>query len=313
MAQYSILNKNNILEILKPYSIYEVKSFEVLSGGSENSNYKIESEIGKIVLTICEQKPIDVAEKLARLLAYLDDQNFSTSKLIHTANNKSLSIYNGKPVMVKYFLEGKVISNLPIHLLELIGENVAVLHAIEPPDYLGRIMWCGKERFNEVQEYAKNSQFDSWIKEIENYINQYISSDLPMALVHSDIFDNNVVVDYQETTATIMDFEEATFYYRVFDIAMLFIGTCIEKNTINFEKAAGIMKGYTKNIQLTESEVLALKPFTVYAAAGVAFWRHKNFNYTVPDEELKDSYLVMKNLADTIRKLPNNRFELLLK
>ncbi len=43
MAQYSILNKVELLEILEPYSISEIKSYEILGGGSENTNYKIDS------------------------------------------------------------------------------------------------------------------------------------------------------------------------------------------------------------------------------------------------------------------------------
>ena len=58
MAHYSILNKADILEILKPYSIFILKNIKILDGGSENTNYKIDSEIGTFVLTISEQKTV---------------------------------------------------------------------------------------------------------------------------------------------------------------------------------------------------------------------------------------------------------------
>ena len=92
MTQYSILNKFELLEILEHYSITEIKSFEILSGGSENTNYKIDTDLGIIVLTISEQKTIEEAQNLTRLLDYLKRQNFSTSELLQTAQNKSLSI-----------------------------------------------------------------------------------------------------------------------------------------------------------------------------------------------------------------------------
>ena len=311
MAQYSILNKVELLEILEPYSISEIKSYEILGGGSENTNYKIDSEFGIIVLTISEQKTIEEAQNLTRLLNYLKRYNFSTSELIHTAQNKSLSIFNNKPVMVKKFIAGKIMSSLPIHLLEQIGADVAKLHKIAPPDYLLDVMWCGKERFNEVEEYALNSSFDIWIKDILLYVDKYITPDLPKAFIHSDIFDSNIIVNHDETKATIMDFEDATYYFRIFDIAMLFIGLCIENKTINFSYASSILKGYTNNIQLTEREIQILQPFTVYAAAGVAFWRHKNFNHVKPDKYLKDTYLEMKDLADSIRALTASQFNIL--
>ena len=310
MAQYSILNKVELLEILQPYSISEIKSHEILSGGSENTNYKIDSEFGIIVLTISEQKTIEEAQNLTRLLNYLKRHNFSTSELVHTVQNKSLSIFNNKPVMVKKFIAGKIMSSLPTHLLEQIGADVAKLHKIVPPDYLRDVMWCGKERFNEVEEYALNSSFDIWIKDILLYVDKYITPDLPKAFIHSDIFDSNIIVNHDETKATIMDFEEATYYFRIFDIAMLFIGLCIENKTINFSHASSILKGYTNNIQLTKREIQVLQPFTVYAAAGVAFWRHKNFNYVKPDKHLKDTYLEMKDLSDSIRALTASQFNI---
>ena len=308
MAEYSILNKNKILEILKPYSISEIKTYEILDGGSENTNYKIESELGIIVLTISEQKTIEETKNLTKLLDYLKIHAFSTSEIVHTAQNKSLSIFENKPVMVKKFIEGKIMSDVPIHLLEQIGASTANLHKITPPDYLREVMWCGKERFKEVEEYALNSSFDIWLKDIHLYVDKYISPDLPKAFIHSDIFDSNIIINHDETIATIMDFEEATYYFRVFDIAMLIISLCIENKSINFTRVDFVIRGYSKNIQITEKEMQVLQPFTVYAAAGVAFWRHKNFNYTKPDKYLKDTFLEMKDLADSIRALPKSCF-----
>ena len=308
MAHYSILNKADILEILKPYSIYSIKKFKILDGGSENTNYKIDSEVGKIVLTISEQKTIQEAQDLAELLDHLKKNNFDTSELVHTSQNKSLSIYKNKPVMVKRYLEGKIMSDIPLHLLQQIGADTARLHKISVPDYVRDIMWCGKERFNEVKEYALNSPFDLWLKDTHSYIDKNTAPDLPKAFIHSDIFGSNIIINNEETKATIMDFEEATHYYRVFDIAVLFISLCVQSGDIDFTRASSILKGYTSITRLTDEEKQALQPLTVYAAAGVAFWRHKNFNFTKPDKDLKDTYLKMKDLADRVRALSSNFF-----
>ena len=308
MAHNSILNKREILEILKPYSIFKIKKHQILDGGSENTNYKIESEIGIIVLTISEQKTIEETQDLTKLLDYLKNNDFATSEIVHTSQNKSLSIFNNKPIMVKKFIEGEIMCNLPMHLLEQIGADTARLHKIPAPNYLREIMWCGKERFNEVEEYALNSPFDVWLKDTQRYIDKHLNADLPKAFIHSDIFDSNIIVSPDKTKATIMDFEEATYYYRVFDVAMLLISLCIEGENINFSRAAFVLKGYTNNIKLTKTEQLALQPLTVYAAAGVAFWRHKNFNYTKPDKHLKETYVKMRNLSDTVRALPSRYF-----
>lgn len=56
MAQYTTLNRQEIENIAANYSISNISSFKVLSGGSENTNYAIFTENGNYVLTICEQK-----------------------------------------------------------------------------------------------------------------------------------------------------------------------------------------------------------------------------------------------------------------
>ena len=93
--------------------------------------------------------------------------------------------------MVKRYLEGKIMSDIPLHLLKQIGADTAKLHKITVPDYLRDIMWCGKERFNEVKEYALNSPFDLWLKDTHSYIDKNTAPDLPKAFIHSDIFDSN--------------------------------------------------------------------------------------------------------------------------
>ena len=311
MAHNSVLSKDEILEILKPYSIFNIKKFQILDGGSENTNYKIDSEVGKIVLTISEQKTIKEAQDLAELLDHLKKNNFNTSELIYTSQNKNLTIYKDKPVMVKRYLEGKIMSDIPLHLLKQIGADSATLHKINPPDFLREIMWCGIERFNEVEQYARNSSFDLWLKRTSSYIDKHITSDLPKAFIHSDIFASNIIVNDKKSKATIMDFEEASYYYRLFDIAILIISLCSRDENIDFLRASLILKGYNSINKLIKAEKQALQPLIVYAAAGVAFWRHKNFNYIAPDNNLKDSYLKMKNLADKVRDMPSSHFELL--
>ena len=84
MAHNSVLSNNEILEILKPYSIFIIKNIKILDGGSENTNYKIDSEIGMIVLTISEQKSINETLDLSKLLVYLKNNLFETSEIIFT-------------------------------------------------------------------------------------------------------------------------------------------------------------------------------------------------------------------------------------
>ena len=121
MDQYISLSASEIETILANYSINDISSFEVLRGGSENTNYLINANNKKYVLTIFEQKSAKKARELAYLLEHLEKNNFETSKIIRTTDSEPITLWQGKPIMNKKFIEVKILKDLPHHLIELIG------------------------------------------------------------------------------------------------------------------------------------------------------------------------------------------------
>jgi len=308
VAQYTSLTRHEIETISASYSIINISSFEVLSGGSENTNYLINAENGKYVLSICEQKTEEKARDLAHLLEHLDKHHFKTSKIIRTRDNEPLTLWKGKPILLKKFVEGKILKDIPLHLIELTGRELGKLHKIEAPEYLPVQLNYGKEQFVNVEKYAANSSFDIWLRQKLEYVSPYFTSNLPKALIHSDVFSDNVIVSEDESSVVIVDFEESACYYRIFDIGMMIIGICGEGKTVNLEKAKYLLKGYGHEIRLLDLELNALQAFTVYAGAAMTFWRHMNFNYTRADPKLSDHYLGLKVLADYVEELPADCF-----
>ena len=157
--QYTTLNIAQIQEIADLYGLGEIIAYKVLSGGSENTNYLIESKTSHYVLTICEQKSMTEASHLASLLEHLAESGFQSSKIVRSINNESVCSLDGKPVLLRLFLEGKIEGNLSDHLLELIGIEMGKLHKIEVPDYIPQNLNYGREYFHEVTQYDKDSTF----------------------------------------------------------------------------------------------------------------------------------------------------------
>jgi len=264
------------------------------------------------VLTISEQKSSAKAAELADFLEYLNLNHFTTSKIVKTINGALTTQWNDKPVLLKEYIEGDIIEDLSGNLLIYLGRQMAQLHQVNVPDYLPKKLSYGMDNFNEVHAYAPNSSFYTWLKTTQKHIESHINSDLPKALIHSDIFYNNIVVNKDGKQAIIMDFEEACYHYRVFDIGMMIIGTCSEGEGVNFDKVACLLVGYQQEIKLLPLEINALQAFTIYAATATAFWRHQNFNYINVTSEKKDHYLEMKRLADFVMSISTNDFKKLL-
>jgi len=298
MEHYTSLSKSDIEAILKQFGIVSFSAFKRLDGGSENSNYFIESDQGQFVLCVCEQKTRDEAIQLANLLTYLRKNDFKTSEVKLTADGESVIDYKGKPIMIRNFIQGKIIEDLSPNLLSLIGKELASLHKIEAPDYLPDKLNYGKEQFHKVDEYAPNSDFDLWLKSVMKYITPHIEKNLPQSLIHGDVFWDNVIISDSKDEVTIMDFEEASRYYRLFDIGMMIIGICAEGEEINMTKAGHLLKGYVSEQILSDEELASLKAFTIYAGAAMTFWRYQNFRISKPNSDMFDHYLGLKVLVD---------------
>lgn len=308
MAEYTKLDSRQTRLILAQYPLGSLLSAKILNGGSENTNYKLHTSEGDFVLTLCEQKTLPEATQLADLLAHLNQNNFTTSKVI--ANNKGelVTLWEGKPAMIKNHLPGSICKNLSKSLLTSLGQQLAKLHLIKPPAYLKHRIIFGKESFNQIEQYDKNSQFQTWLYSIRTIIHEHIKQDLPKTLIHGDIFYDNVIVAEDGITATIMDFEEACYYYRVFDIGMMLVGLCEESDKLNTAKAQNVLMGYQQITHLEENEKQALQSFTAYAAAATGFWRHKQFRHVMPSTTLQNHYLHMKNLGDDILGIAPSKF-----
>lgn len=304
MAAYTSINKEEVAILLQEqYGITNILTFKILSGGSENSNYLIRSTNRAVVVTICEQKTATSTRHLAQLLMYLNANGFATSQVISTLKGKLITSFKGKPILLKEFMAGTIEEDLSKKQLTKLGQQLAKLHQIPAPDYLPRQVAFGIERFKEVEGYAPLSTFNSWLTKTQAYIQFYLQEDLPKTLIHSDIFYNNIIIDPKEATATIMDFEEACYYYRLFDIGMMIVGTCCKNNHLNKEKTRQLVKGYQQRSFLSIKEKNALQAFTVYAATATAYWRHQNFNYVHIIPKMKNHYLAMQQLADHIRTM----------
>ena len=313
MEQSTELNEIEIREILAKFDIHNISSFELLSGGSENTNYLVKSKKGKYVLCIFEQKTVKNAKNLAHLLKHLEINNFNTSKIIYTSDSESVIIWKDKPIIIKTFIEGGIRKDLPPNLLKMIGKELAKLHQINTPEYLSNQLNYGKEQFANVKKYSANSEFDIWLKNILEYILPYLKLNLPKSIIHSDVFWDNVIIGGDDNSATIIDFEESVNYYRLFDIGMTIIGICGEEKIINLEKIKYLLDGYQSEVQLLKDEINSLKAFTIYAGASMAFWRHQNFNYVNPNSEMSNHYMKLKVLVDDIVKQADDCFVRLIK
>ena len=144
--------------------------------------------------------------------------------------------------------------------------------------------------------YGQDHPFLDWLEDFADYLEPYLTDDLARTLVHGDIFADNVIMD-PVRGPVIMDFEEATVYYRLFDVGMTIVGTCRAGARIDPAAREALVRGYREVISLSPAEVRALPAFVNYAAAAMASWRFWQFNVVQPEAGKREHYRELQALV----------------
>ncbi len=307
MALYAPLDRTALESLARRFGIAEVTSFSVMDGGLENTSYYIETSSAKYVLTLWDQKPLEQVTILAKLLVYLTDHGFPTSRVVVPPKEPVVILHDEKPVILKHYVDGEVAADLTGNLLARLGEELARLHESPAPSYIPQSFPYGRNHFPEVTCCALNHAYIGWLSEKNRYLQERIPQHLPKALIHGDVFFDNMIVKGDQLMA-IIDFEEACHYYRNFDLGMVLVGACRDRHGISFEKAGRFIHGYQKETTLLSIEQDSLKVFSVYAAVATSFWRFRQYHLRRPEPRHYDKHVEMQTLADTISEYPDSRF-----
>lgn len=306
MAIYTKINASDLEKILTPYQI-EVLEFTPMEGGNTNSNYHIRAKNGEYMLTIVEEKSFQEVQNLASLLQWLGEHDFSTSRIQATINGKLVTEYAEKPIIVKKWVFGKVHEDLNESQLRQIGYSMAELHQIQAPDYLPKLHPYGLQVFSTVVGKNLDTEYENWLAERLQFLEKNLPQNIPIGLIHGDVFFDNVLFENEEIKA-IIDFEETCHYYLNFDLGMGVLGLCRTDEKIDLNKTSALLKGYEQIRSLEFSEKDSLQLFIEYATIATSWWRFWKYNIHSPKPEWRNKHWEMVQVAKEIATLDKEQF-----
>lgn len=305
MSIHTNLCKDTLHKIVEPYGIKIQKSQELECG--YNSSYLLDTAQGRYVLTILEQRTVEDTLETARLLLYLADNDFFTTQPLLSKKYGIVSEHLGRPVVVKQYISGHIYEALERGMLEQVGVEMARLHQIPAPEFLSIQYKYGKHSFGNIIGKNVNIGYESWLAKQLDFFERSIPLELPCGIIHCDLFADNIIFDGQVLKAFI-DFEEACYHYRLFDLAMGIVGLCTKGMVLDLNKARYLIKGYQREqpLEIEEKELLQL--FVDYAATSNSYWRFWTYNIDRPDPAKANKYLQPTNIAKMVKSIPRKRF-----
>ena len=300
MARYADLGKHEVRALADHYGLI-LDGFKPIEGGAGNSSYLLQSQQGEYVLTVFDDKSREDVDRLGRLLLLLEEHDFPATRLVQPAQGGITAMYGDKPVMLKEYIAGDVCRDLSLPMLSQAGASMATLHQLEIPDHLlEREHPYGLHLFGSVIGRNIDPGFESWLAGQISYLTENISADVPRGFIHGDLFYDNLLFD-GDVFRAIIDFEEACFYFKAFDLGMGIVGMCRGDTRVIPERAAALVAGYQEVRILEEAERRALPLFAEYAATATSYWRYWKYNIHTPIVEDAHKHWQMVRLAEEFR------------
>lgn len=305
MAGYTLLETADIAELLSFYDLGCVMQSNPMEGGQANSSYKINTDRGIFILSVCDEKNKDEVAYLTSILSHLNKHGFPTSRPVAARDGSFLIEHENKPVYVKHYVVGEMVRDLSQEMLVQLGAVVSVLHSIPPVTNMPTLFPYGLETFTELTGIAH--PYCSWLNERRDFLQQAIDPDMRKGLIHGDIYWDNLLFLNNKLTA-VLDFEEACYYYTLYDLGVCVIGCCSGHQGLETAKVQALLRGYQQQNRLTDHERAQLKVFIEYAGVAGSYWRFRQYNVRYPSHALKDSYGELASLADQVHAMSDEEF-----
>ena len=276
MAVYTKLNQNKIEEILSNYNLGKLNQFKGIEEGIENSNYFLSVENKKFILTVYEKRvKSEDLPFFSNLMSSLNKSNFKCPAPILNKQNKTITDYEGKKLMIVSFLEGKAKKNLSPLNCKSVGIEVAKMHKItsnfkfKRDNDLSIKSW--RTLFNSVKDKCSEIHKDlpKLIEENLKDVEKNWPKDLPRGIIHADLFHDNIFFIKDEFSGFI-DFYFSCEDFLAFEIAICFNALCFdglkENLSFNVTKAKNFIEGYTSIRKLSDEEKNNIKVLSQGAA-----------------------------------------------
>ena len=287
MAVYTKLSETDLKEFFSKYSVGKVQKHEEIKEGIENTNYFIQTEKGKFILTLYEKR---VDEKdlpfFIGLMRNLFDKKFPSPEPIINKNGNYISEISNKKAAVVSFLDGKAKKVLdPLDCYE-VGVYSAKLHSITKNLISKRVnklsvnSW--KDIYNKVKKDCSkiHPNLSNIIEKNLNEIETDWPKNIPSGIIHADLFPDNIFFNKNKLSG-IIDFYFSCNDYYAFEIAICLNALCFEgKNenlSFNVTKAKKFIDGYTSVRNLNDDEKKSLK--ILCKGAAIRFLLTRVFDY----------------------------------
>jgi homoserine kinase type II len=264
MAVYTQVSAAELDAFWAGYSLPALTGFSGISAGTENTNYKIETETQPYILTLYEKRmKREELPFFLGLMQHLSKAGVSCPQPVAAQGGALLRELAGRPAAVTSFLPGSSLKHwLPTHCASLGGalaqmHNAAASFSLSRPNSLSLAGWAELVAGCADADSRQAGLYQTLIAELA-HLQQHWPLDLPKGVIHADLFPDNVFLK-GDTVSGLIDFYFACTDFFAYDLAICLNAWCFEDHVaFNITKARALLRGYSAVRPLSSAELAAL-------------------------------------------------------
>ena len=287
MAVYTDITDQELETFLGEFDVGAAVTFKGIAEGVENSNFMVETTVGRYILTVYERR-VDAADLpfFLGLMQWLASRGYPSATPIADRSGALLKSLRGKPAALVAFLPGLSVRRPTVVQCREAGEGLGWLHqAAEGFDgrrsnSLGQAAWAPFFAPLEGAAEALKPGLAATIRGDLALFAECWPRDLPEGIVHADYFPDNVFFLEGRFGATI-DFYFAAWDQLAYDIGAAVNAWCFEADgSFNLTRAQAFLEGYERRRVLSAAERAALPILSHGAALRFFLTRLNDWNAT---------------------------------
>jgi len=266
MAVYTAVSAEALGEFLRGFDHGALVSLKGIAEGVENSNYLVDTTTGRFILTLYEKRVS--ADDLPFFMGVLDHLAADGNPVPRALPDRSGTLIHtlcGRPACLIEFLPGVSVSHPTPAQARAAGAAMGAMHEslagveLERPNTLGPEGWqallarCGRDL-----DAVEDGLFARVTQAADDVVAAW-PRDLPRAVIHADLFPDNVLM-LGDRVSGLIDFYFACTDIRAYDLAIMHSAWAFDARGEAYDASVGdaLIAGYTDRHPLSDAERAAL-------------------------------------------------------
>ena len=290
MSVYTDLTRPDIVSILADYDLGSYRAHQGIAAGIENSNFFVDTDAGRYVLTVFERMQPEELPYFMRLMRHLAARGLACPDVMPRRDGSLLLQTHGKQGCIISRLNGRTLTWLNDAQLYAAGRTLAALHlagadfAERRPNPTGPAWLKSRIEAMGSDVAARYGQAASALLADElAWQGRYRASGLPGGVVHADYFCDNILFD-GDAVAGVIDFYYACDDAYAMDIAIALnaLAVPVSPGEEDRQRMDMFMQGYASVRALDAAEHDAMPALLRLAA--LRFWVSRLYDALYPRE-----------------------------